>query len=511
MFAIRVKSELADRIDAEFYSPEALAAIGKIKSIGETSTLGDEINEGYRVVYHGTDSVTHLSENETLGFLSPSQINSDGDIDFNSIDRLPVYYKNDYPKGLAKSGEILIEVKGNVSKVAIVPSAIPKNLMISGSLYKATISKKMDAHYVFAYLKSAHGQLLKGRLTSNTIINYIGKDDLYSIPLLVAAPQAQRYLGDKVRQAEQLRAWANALFVKNNNVFEQEIGSYDDTEARFERVPTNLLDVRLDQNHYRKSLLNCLKQLLKQECINLGNKDFFEGLTDGDHGNPVYGKGPFYLRTNEMDENMLFTDTIVTVESNYANSVSSSCWAVEGDVVFSIVGTLGLTAVINQNTMGLMSRGIAKVSSKKLPNYYLKSFFRTRYFQHQLERHSVGSVQRGVYLSSLEKIVVPNLPSELINKIASLEKLAEDLSIYSRNLVKTSKSLIEALIDQNVSEEQLINAQQSLEVGDSSLDKELLSQLTVTGFNDGGKPLFDDLDQLYDLLEQSKEFMEAKA
>ncbi|MGE9526958.1 restriction endonuclease subunit S, partial [Escherichia coli] len=122
------------------------------------------------------------------------------------------YYKDKYPKGLGKTGEILVEVKGNVSKVGIIPSTFPKNLMISGSLYKATLDpKRVDSHYVLAFLKSKHGQILKNRLTSNTIINYTAKDALYSIPVIELKEKAQKYIGDKVRQAERLRAWAKLL------------------------------------------------------------------------------------------------------------------------------------------------------------------------------------------------------------------------------------------------------------------------------------------------------------
>lgn len=87
--------------------------------------------------------------------------------------------------------------------------------MISGSLYKATLNpRRVDSHYVLAFLKSKHGQILKNRLTSNTIINYIAKDALYSIPVIELKEKAQKYIGDKVRQAEQLRAWAKSIQLK---------------------------------------------------------------------------------------------------------------------------------------------------------------------------------------------------------------------------------------------------------------------------------------------------------
>lgn len=212
MYKVRVLQEIDDRLDAEYYNPAALSTLKKMETKGTVTTFGDLVDEGYRVVYHGTDSINGLKDSETLPFLSPTQIDANGSINFEDAEKLPLYYKDKYPKGLGKTGEILVEVKGNVSKVGIIPSTFPKNLMISGSLYKANLdSKRADSHYVLAFLKSKHGQTLKNRLTSNTIINYIAKDALYSIPVIELKEKAQKYIGDKVRQAEQLRAWAKLL------------------------------------------------------------------------------------------------------------------------------------------------------------------------------------------------------------------------------------------------------------------------------------------------------------
>ncbi len=218
MYTVRVNKELDDRLDAEFYNPAALETIVKLEKAGSVETLGNLIEDGYRVVYHGTDSINGLTEEELLPFLSPTQIDDQGSIDFSSTDKLPLYYKEKYPRGLAISGELLVEVKGNVSKVGIVPDFFPQNLMISGSLYKATLKNSANPLYILAFLKSKHGQTLKNRLTSNTIINYIAKDALYSIPILFPNPFTQKYIGNKTRQATRLRAWAEKLEVSVNKL-----------------------------------------------------------------------------------------------------------------------------------------------------------------------------------------------------------------------------------------------------------------------------------------------------
>ena len=76
---------------------------------------------------------------------------------------------------------------------------------------------------------------------------------------------------------------------------------------------------------------------------------------------------------------------------------------------------------------------------------------------------------------------------------------------YSKQLIALSKYLVEALIESNLTETQLIQAQQALESDDNTLDQQILSRLKTDGFNGEGEPLFPDLDQLYDLQQQAEE------
>jgi type I restriction enzyme S subunit len=69
--------------------------------------------------------------------------------------------------------------------------------------------------------------------------------------------------------------------------------------------------------------------------------------------------------------------------------------------------------------------------------------------------------------------------------------------------------LVENLIEGIVSEAELVSAQQALDAGDESLDRALLERMTAEGIDGEGSPLFDDIDQLYELLEQAKQALDA--
>ncbi|WP_181263287.1 hypothetical protein [Pseudomonas aeruginosa] len=201
-----------------------------------------------------------------------------------------------------------------------------------------------------------------------------------------------------------------------------------------------------------------------------------------------------------MKEGLISIDSVARVDPEYAKGVSISCWAKADDIIFSVVGTLGLIAIVDSRTSGLMSRGVAKVFSNILPGYYVKAFFKTHYFQAQLERHSVGSVQRGVYLSALEKIIVPIFDQSILDEIAEGERLADDMVKSATQLTNAAKLLVEALIEGQLTEAELLTAEKALQAGNDRLDRVILSRLNTDGIDGQGPALFGDLDELYQLL-----------
>lgn len=513
MYCVKVLSKLSDRLDAEFYNPKAIETIELMEENGKTVELGEIIKEGYRVVYHGTDSINGLNATEVLPFLSPTRIGVDGDIDFDKVDYLPLYYKNDYPKGLASTGELLIEVKGNVSKVGIVPSAFPKNLMISGSLYKARLNEdRMDPHYVLVFLKSKFGQILKDRLTSNTIINYIAKDALYSIPIFEASYTVQKYIADKVRQAERLRGWAKET-ERKVNIFhltfipKQDHLSFD---KKFRNVKSFQMTERLDAHFYPSVVEDYIAE----------NIDSFQNMSE-------ITSSVFNGQT--QPEDLLGADTIkqITVANLSSNFLmgeprfvqeltNSSKFIRKYDLLIcnaahnkSYIGK-DITYVHSEDKL-LPSTEVMviRVNRDELPASYVRTYLNTKIGYIQIQ-----STVRGITAHSYpDDVKTLNIYIPKVCGQQREEWFLQDLYLakaglaneYSTKLVEVAKYLVEALIEGILTEEELIQAQNTLEQADPSLDRAILNQMTEDGYAvTGSKPLFADLDEFYDLLEQAK-------
>ncbi|EKH8438010.1 restriction endonuclease subunit S [Escherichia coli] len=512
MYKVRVLQEINDRLDAEYYNPAALSTLKKMETKGTVTTFGDLVDEGYRVVYHGADSIYGLKDSETLPFLSPTQIDANGSISFEDAEKLPLYYKDKYPKGLGKAGEVLVEVKGNVSKVGIIPSTFPKNLMISGSLYKATLDpKRVDSHYVLAFLKSKHGQILKNRLTSNTIINYIAKEALYSIPVIELKEKAQKYIGDKVRQAEQLRAWAKRSEKRALELFNKQVDwSFEVLKAgKINKVLVSELNGRLDLKYNSPARLALLRHIKNKKItttelvrlVNISAMIGWKGLTTEYYTD----FGPWLLRGVEFRDGVIEFEKLVSVDRDkYLEQ--PQIHLKEGDIAFSKDGTIGKAIVIPElaNDMAAGST-IARLRLKKVNEinpYYLELVLNHDFVQVQVESFATGIAQPHITQEWIAQLIIPRIKYEqVIGEYLSIHHLA---NYNSKILIQAAKTLVESLIEGQLTEQQLIQAQQALEDGDNSLDQAILSKLSAERYAiEGATPLFSDVDELYSLLEEA--------
>jgi len=148
-----------------------------------------------------------------------------------------------------------------------------------------------------------------------------------------------------------------------------------------------------------------------------------------------------------------------------------------------------------------------------VPASYILSYLLTKlgFVQLQSTIRGITAHSYPMDVKQLE-IPIPKVPKEIMKLWFACDDLMAKAGLateISGVLTNAAKQLVEALIENKLTEQELINAQQALERGDNTLDRQILSRLTTKGIDDeDGAPLFTDLDQLYDLLNQAENFQE---
>lgn len=163
-------------------------------------------------------------------------------------------------------------------------------------------------------------------------------------------------------------------------------------------------------------------------------KDICNKIVDGDH-NPAPGEtfSTKYLMLSaiNINNNKLNIETNVRyLSKDNFEKVNKRTKVSKGDVLLSIVGTIGRSCIYDINANITFQRSVA-ILTTTIYNKYLKYYFDSPYVQKHMSDGSSGAVQQGFYLRQLSKMPVP-LPSieeqkKIVDKIEKIFDLIDKL------------------------------------------------------------------------------------
>ena len=105
----------------------------------------------------------------------------------------------------------------------------------------------------------------------------------------------------------------------------------------------------------------------------------------------------------------------------------------KGDVLLTIVATIGRIAVVKEKNKFLLQRSVCVLKPNELINpYYLKFYLETNKIQNYMITNAHGSAQSGLYLNQVAEIIVPIPSMDIQNKIVTIltnfYKITHDIS-----------------------------------------------------------------------------------
>ena len=145
-------------------------------------------------------------------------------------------------------------------------------------------------------------------------------------------------------------------------------------------------------------------------------------------------------RTLELDSSFEFVDdeTQKTISRYIVN---------EGDIVLSIVGTIGLVAVIGKslNKANLTENCVKLTSLSGVDRDFLYYFLKSSYGQQEITRGAVGAVQAKLPIKNIQDITIP-LPDELTQRkiaavLSSLDAKIEPNKKINDNLEQQAQAI----------------------------------------------------------------------
>ena len=212
----------------------------------------------------------------------------------------------------------------------------------------------------------------------------------------------------------------NANGVAQPNISPKEISKYKFNMKNIDemiKVSNELSKIEILINHKNNELIE-LEKLIKSRFIEMfgevSNKQMLSALTtkitDGSH-NPPKGieKSNYLMLSSQNVYDKLVLNDVRYLSKEDFNFENKRTNIQNGDVLLTIVGTVGRTYVVRNDEKYVFQRSVAVIKpiDGVLDGIYLSAYLKTEEAINQLEAGAHGSSQKGIYLNNLKKLVIP--------------------------------------------------------------------------------------------------------
>jgi type I restriction enzyme S subunit len=517
MFISRVKDELkTSRLNAEYYSPQYIK--------DEVALTECDLIQ--------LDKLRAPHAKITYGILKPNKVGNkyrvakaekfdDMFISFDDCEPVSKELFEEYSRSEVKQGDVLIAIGGYVGRPAIV-GKVPQGhyLNINRHIARLRVDESLiDPYYLVSFLSSQIGSRILTREITGSVQAGINLEDLRVISVPMFDSFVQTYIGNKVCQAELLRALSKKISKK----LEEKINSIFSLDQKPDNLnlgrkinSIELTENRLDPQYYGAVELWAEHKIMNGMHSYKKLSELTSRIKDGPGGwgistNDYIPSGvPIIRSVNLIEGECDLSDCVYISKEKHKELKSHE--AKPNSVLLSVRGTVGRSAVFNDiyyKTASLNAAVVTIDCKKELNPYFLSAFLNSEVGRIQANRIANGAVQLNMNLTETGANLIPLPPENIQNEIELVYKKLLDTRRIVSSLTSASKLIVEALIEGQITEAQLIQAQQALDEGNNNKDKVILNKLTDKGYlAESGKPLFNDLDKLYELLDEAKVAME---
>lgn len=438
---------MSDRIDGGFYRIEDIELLNKIyksnMSVKSLIDISEDIKDGPHDGYTFVD--------EGVLFIRSQNIKDAG---FNLSDKkyITKEFHDKFKKSWLEVGNLLITRIGEYYGNATVVSTEYVGCNINHAIAKIKLKDEFNPYYLCAYVNSSIGNKIYRRLGKSFTSPRVNLGDYSDFFIPIPSPEIQKYIGDKVRKAEELREEAKRLKKEAEDILSDEINRIpieEKGEIKSQWINFNMIDDRIDGDFYslEYEILEKIDEFY--DCISLEKLilEKFTGKTptksdDLKNGIPL-------LLIKNMEENLINKEDI---ERKIRDSKELKKTK-QGDMLITRVGNgVGVTAIIEEDDVGIfISDNIIDLSIEdKIPKRYISFYLNSKYGKLMIERWNKGAVQPVINYQSINKFKIPVLEKNKMDRIDQCIVSWKDKNKLSKKLINEAKQDIENLIEGNL-------------------------------------------------------------
>lgn len=215
------------------------------------------------------------------------------------------------------------------------------------------------------------------------------------------------------------------------------------------------VDIIIRKNEELNIIIKKMKEAILNSIQSNNNivslNDWCELIKDGTHGSHKDVEYGIPLLSAKDIENgkLRIPDNCRRISEEDYRKIHKNFKIQKGDILLTIVGTIGKTAIVETEDKFTLQRSVAIIRPKSdINGKYLYYYLGTKFYLRQLLFESNESAQSGVYLGSLAKSKVIKLEKNIETKLTDvLEILDKKNEVVMKN-IKEYKKLKQGLMQQ---------------------------------------------------------------
>lgn len=339
-----------------------------------------------------------------------------------------------------------------------------------GHITILTAKNGFDGGYLKSYLQCEFGQIL---IEQNTL-GSTGQTELYpkdigEMIIPIPSPEIQKYIGDKVRRAEELREEAKRLKEEAEDIVDKAIDIDNLTEkvrkytVKNKWVNSSKIEGRVDGQYYTSPIIEINKDMAKVNADICTLKEVAKvgkGFSFSDEDNL---EGVPYVRISDLDDLLIDYSKIVKTDyKTYQQKVNAQLK--EYDLVMAITGaTIGKVSMFygKEVEKSTLSADTAYVRFKNpIDSVACLLYLKTIIGQIAITQGITGATNKHLAMEDIRNIGLPKFEENIKEMVKNKIINSIDNIYTSKQLIQEAKQDVEDLIEGNFDMSKLNNATQ---------------------------------------------------
>ena len=445
-----LNQRLITKLGANYYSIRKIEMVEKIiNSTEDNKALGSLVKtKEKRMKPKGKDSI----------YIGLANINSDtGEIEVNTVDEANI----EGTSVIIEAGDILFsKLRPNLNKVAICPKYIGNAL--GSTEFVVMESKNIDKYFLYSVLKSNVALKQVIDITTGSTLPRIDSEDVLNILVPIPSPEIQKYIGDKVRRAEELREEAKRLKEEAELVLKEQL-LLDKTESlynnnagnpslEFNKYPIKIfvnpsdITTRLDAKSYHPEFYETLNYLQNNNFRTKVLKDMLEDYGTGISSPRYADSGTKILMTKNLKN-----DTIDLDCKRVDAKIDPKMRVNVEDVLVTTYGgpSIGKVDIFTSNEECVFDYTILKMRFTKDYNpYFMTLLLRSKLIQNQMRNLIKGTTGITFIIpTEILDIQIPIIEKSIQDEIGMLYQHSLKCIEIGKQLIQQAKQDVEDLIE----------------------------------------------------------------